>query len=282
MASFLMIRDLPNTKFNTLSKAAQSKKSICVYKNSFHDSFLKESKLDFHNVIRTGSENDAIQGVLDGECDIALSSYQNLDIFHRKKETVDDSQPKNRCDVARGGQILEHMGGGLGVAIDSGRYCTSLISHVVDLHLQEMEEEGVLNDIIEQTRLSIGTPKCFENESKEEKPESLAMHDMFGIFSMHAICCSISLCLGLGFRYKNHVAFKAESKVSGMFDSKKSQFIENEATKRSLAGPASEKSILRKRKHRNTAVVSFSNVVSDDYNVNLTPFRAKSIWRRSG
>ena len=154
----------------------------------------------------------------------------------------------------------------------------------MDLHLQEMHDDGTMNELLEQTRFSIGPKKCVENNSEEEKPESLAMHNMFGIFSMHAICCFISLSLGLGFRYKNHIKFKAESKGSEMFQSKKSQFIENEATKRSLtapAGPASETSILRKRKHRNTAVVSFSNVVSDDYNGNRTSLRANSIWSRS-
>ena len=217
MATFLMIRDLPNSKFSTLEKTAQSKKSICVFKNSYRGFYLDGTNLNYHNVIRTGSENDAIQGVLNGECDVALSSYQHLDVFHRKRETFDVSKSQNRCDVARSSQNLDHLYAGFGVGIDTGRYCTSLISHVMDLHLQEMHDDGTMNELLEQTRFSIGPKKCVENNSEEEKPESLAMHNMFGIFSMHAICCFISLSLGLGFRYKNHIKFKAESKGSEMF-----------------------------------------------------------------
>lgn len=94
--------------------------------------------------------------------------------------------------------------GGPATIIDTGEYCTSLISHVIDYYLNEMNQDGFISDALEQYKASISSYQCPEDtDSYLDLDETfrLTMNDMGGIFLWHFVVVTVALMVAIISKY---------------------------------------------------------------------------------
>jgi hypothetical protein len=206
MASFLLTRDTPSIAVSNLEDVVRLEKSVCLWGKTNHDAFFTKKYSEYskktQKVIRNfNNENEVLNGLLNNECDVALIGKQSYEALQRN-----DVLNAN-CSLVWVGRALEIIPAGFATTIDTGTYCTSLISYVLDLHLDEMEEDGFLDKAWEEAYDNVGSKQCDNSgTSSEKEPEPLGMQDMFGIFELHAICSVLSLLLAFSLAWwKRHM-----------------------------------------------------------------------------
>jgi hypothetical protein len=214
MASFLLTRDVPSFAVSSLEDVIRLDKSVCLLGKSNHDDYMSRKHPSFTNIIRTNYESETFDGLLREDCDVALAGTDAFNVFQRQEIPIDGT-PDDRCKLVWVGRSLEITPSGFATTIDTGRFCTSLISYVLDLHMHEMKEDGFLGETREKFYEKLGPNQCVDTgtdqNSSEEDPDPLGMNDMFGIFSFHALCSVISVLLAFGLSLRKDLMERTES-----------------------------------------------------------------------
>lgn len=100
-----------------------------------------------------------------------------------------------------------------------GTLCTSLISHVIDLHLLEMKSEGFLDRAWEAHLQRTSDQKCInrlDNDGAiEDETYSLSIEEMAGIFIVHAILTAVAVAVALVGFYTMKKRKKNAGQVAG-------------------------------------------------------------------
>lgn len=105
------------------------------------------------------------------------------------------------CSLDWVGRVEEISSGGPATIVDTGEYCTSLISHVIEFYLREMYQDGFIANAYEQFLDSISTYQCPVEESNyfdDSEEYRLTMKDMGGIFLWHFVAVLIALLVAVG------------------------------------------------------------------------------------
>jgi len=102
------------------------------------------------------TEKEVYQGVMNGECAVAVGYQSSFETFRRDKEVNGD------CSLIRVGDILSLVESSIALKVDFTDRCTSLVQSVLNVHLKEMAEEGVIKDEFEKYRRQSQTISCFE------------------------------------------------------------------------------------------------------------------------
>lgn len=83
----------------------------------------------------------------------------------------------------------------------AGTLCTSLITHVFDLHLMQMKADGFIEKEWEAHLARTATQTCMEETDKasniEDETLSLSIHEMAGIFIVHAFLMMVAVLVSL-------------------------------------------------------------------------------------
>ena len=144
LASFLVstkqtrVGEIPIT---SVEEAVQRQVPICGHGAT---PTAQQLKFDYPNayVIEKAAENaadsDVYQGVIDGECKVALTTY-SVWRFYEQDETVN----KN-CQLEWVGRKYKNREASFATTVDAGTLCTSLIRDVINLHLLRLKEQGTL------------------------------------------------------------------------------------------------------------------------------------------
>ena len=172
---------------------------MCVSKNTHHDTFLTRKYPIFAEpkkgmVLWKNSNDELLKGILDGDCEVGLIGESTFHLYQRITH-------KN-CKLIKVGESLKATRAGFATKMDSGIFCMSLISYVLDLHLLEMKDDGFFHDTWDRTLDQQGDNKC----SSDKKPsffeweddtlgDPLEIRDMWGIFNLHAMASLASLFL---------------------------------------------------------------------------------------
>ena len=254
MASVLLTRDAPSFPVSDLEDIVKFDKSVCLFGKSSHDiifsnKFPENSTTERGKVIRK-SGFEILEGVLKKECDVALVAKTLLDLFE-KNEKIND-----RCKLGWVGQsAMNYYPGGFTTTVDTGTNCTSLISHVLDLHMNEIKEDGFLDNAWNDVYTKLGGQNCDDRRSEPNFPEEpLGIDDMFGIFAFHALCSVVSVLLAFIFGRRNRRMAKEESIQTANRRPRQSAA----ATKYAVGGAAT--SSLRHRTHRTASKPSGDDI----------------------
>jgi hypothetical protein len=188
-------------------------KSICIWGNTVHDDFLRKNYPTFSKsdkVVRKRGLFSVMEGLKNDDCDVAVTGKTYFDTSKNNEYLNKD------CTFTWVGEYVQSIPAGMATAIDTGTYCTSLISYVLDLHMNEMKIEGgsggksvyeKIMDSYSMKRENVTDHEmCNKPESEinqintvfEDDSTSLSMKDTGGIFLFHAIASIASVCLALG------------------------------------------------------------------------------------
>ena len=196
LVTFLVTPDVPNHK--SLENVIRLEKTMCVRKNTQHDTFLTRKYPIFAEpekgmVLRKNSNDELLKGILDGDCEFGLIEESTFHLYQRTT---------HNCKLLKVGESIKAIRAGFATKMDSGTFCTSLISYVLDLHLLEMKKDGFFDDAWDRTLDQQGVKKCssdkkpsfFESED-DTSGDPLEIRDMWGIFVLHAVVSLASLFL---------------------------------------------------------------------------------------
>lgn len=160
-------------------------------------------------VVRKKDLNEVMKGLFakDDEepCDLAITGKTFFD------ESVKNDELNQGCQLTWAGDILEPVPAGLVTAVDTGSNCTSLISYVLDIHMNEMKTRNdteksnykqKLDEFVNRNTKDV--KKCSKNgaaDGEETQSLSLDISDVGGIFVVHLLACFVSLSLAAGQYY---------------------------------------------------------------------------------
>jgi len=197
LASFLVARNQPESTFRSVQEAVLVKAPICLQGGASLDEYVSET-YPSATLVRRDTGKDATMSLTGGECDIALLPHSDYDTFRRDEELNSD------CSLVWTGTVEKYVPSGLATAVDTGAYCTSLISHVLDFHILEMKTEKFFDRVLEEYHSRIGDQNCLADsaaaaaaldESGGEDTFSLSIEEMSGIFIVHFTISGIALLI---------------------------------------------------------------------------------------
>ncbi len=166
---------------------------------TFHDIFFSLRHPEYSHkaekVFRYESYEDVFQGVMNNTCEVALMGRQAYNAFQR------DSIQNEECGLGAVGRTLQNSLASFATKMDVGDNCTSLISSVLDLHMNEMDDDGFIGRLWNQTYSNIGSNRCDTSLMMQgvltREPKPLQMRDMYGIFLFHSLLSGSSVLLAL-------------------------------------------------------------------------------------
>jgi hypothetical protein len=204
MASFLVSRRVTVYKYSTIQDVLRLDASLCVQDSSAIHGILQR-KYPTLRLIPKSSEQE-IYGSLrlppdQGGCDAAAHDYYAYLLFRRNNDVNYD------CSLATEGKVVEVVRAGMATTVDTEKYCTSLVSHVLDYHLTIMMDDGFIEQAWSNHIDRLSTVECTKDQvaasNKVTSTYRLGLHDVGGIFILHGIVSVAALSLAI-FQYYKH------------------------------------------------------------------------------
>lgn len=195
MASFLVSRHVAVASVSTIDDAVRLAVPVCVQRGAIIDEILSKKSPDLI-LVRKESEGELFDALKkpwyggQGGCGLVLTNMGTFQVYQSQKSSNAD------CSLTSDMRVILHLPAGFATAVDSGILCTSLVSYVLDLHLQEMKADGFIDQAWENHIEKISTVSCDEpstSSSSLKSNFSLGLKDMGGIFIMHAVMMILSL-----------------------------------------------------------------------------------------
>lgn len=192
-------------QYSTIKEAIRRDARVCVQGGAILQQILEE-KYPGIKTVGKDSEFDIFQGlrvpIEEGGCNAVAHQFHSFELYEHTKEVNYD------CAVSSEKRVVENLPAGMATLVDNGpvssggdspHKCTSLISHVLDYHLTAMLNEGFLEEAWRKHLQRTGTVECI-NESNGgggglEETFSLSVHDVGGIFIVHAVLSVLAVAL---------------------------------------------------------------------------------------
>eukprot|EP00980_Cylindrotheca_fusiformis_P010162 scaffold2261_cov124-Cylindrotheca_fusiformis.AAC.10 len=173
LATFLIQQSEPDFNYVSMEDLDSRYASICVREGG---AVLDQLLADFKtmNFERSTDVLTSFKKLLAGRCKVVATRRADFDIFERDPEANPD------CTLEWVGRAEYINYGGMATIADTNSTCTSLVGHVLDLHMHEMAEflqeawQGFLDAKSEY--------KCPPKFEAEDTRYSLTLNDIGGIF----------------------------------------------------------------------------------------------------
>lgn len=199
MASFLVSQNRQTFMIKTIDEALEHRVPVCVQRGAIIDDILSE-KYPQLVLVRKDTEQEMIQALRQswfrggGGCGVVLTNLGTLELFQNQKETNAD------CSLTSDKRVVLSLPAGFATAVDSGVLCTSLVSYVLDVHLQEMRIDGFIDNAWQDHLSRISTVQCDATSTimSAEDTTSLSARDMGGIFILLGLSCGLALVIAWG------------------------------------------------------------------------------------
>jgi hypothetical protein len=197
MASFLVSPIVKISRIDSVATAIRKNASICVLHGAVVESELKARYPKLKLISKdTYAEIFAAIGSPNNGCDSAALEANDVRLNQHNKRFNRD------CSLSSNARAQVRISAGMATTIDTGHFrCTSLISAVLDYHLQQMIYDGFVEEAWTRHLRRIATIKCelpLRNVgSNFDETFSLGLNDVGGIFILHLIMSSVALSLGL-------------------------------------------------------------------------------------
>ena len=191
LASFLVARRQPGTTIDSVEQAVLLRAPICIQARVNIDDYLSY-KYPEAVLVRRETNEEIFQSLKRGDCSVAVMAASDYEQYSRNSEINGD------CALQWSGKVESIVQAGFASDVDSGTLCTSLISHVLDLHFIAMKADGFLEREWEAHLQRIGDQNCIEEKvlnenSGDDETFSLGVEEMAGIFIIHAMLLALAL-----------------------------------------------------------------------------------------
>lgn len=209
LASFLVSPTIEDYRISSIEDAIALNASICVQGGAVIDSILSKDYSQLH-FVRKKSEQAIFEALRvdrkEGGCDAVAHQYNTYSVYKRSKEVNFD------CSLKSEERIIHPIPAGMATAIDTGVFCTSLISHVIDYHLAEMLSDGFLEKAWNNHVNRLATIECIDKPGfsggGDDDTFSLGMQDVGGIFILHIVLSATAVMMAF-------VQFRLDSRKQG-------------------------------------------------------------------
>lgn len=165
LASFLVVRNTPEQRIDSLQEAVRLNVPMCVWKSSQTDvSVSKQFPTYTRNRElwkRMNSAKAVYEGLASGECEIAVTEVSTWDLFQHDESVNGD------CQLQWIGRPFQALPASFGVKGDAGTFCTSLLRDVFNLHLHDMQNDGTLEELWDEHIQQTATVFCSEATADE-------------------------------------------------------------------------------------------------------------------
>lgn len=198
LASFLVARRKPTFTIESIEQAVSMRAPICVQERVNIDDYIS-GKYPKAVMVRKEEMEDFPSSLKSGECSVAVMSVSEYQQLSRSSSTNGD------CTLSWSGQVENILPAGFASDVDSGTLCTSLVSHVLDLHMIQMKADGFIDREWEAHLQRTGDLNCVEmmnvnasaQEGEDEILYSLGVQELAGIFIIHATLLVLAVLLVL-------------------------------------------------------------------------------------
>ena len=188
------------------------------------------AKYPYGKFIKKGF-NDVMLGVKNEECEYALLGKAEFDLFSR------NSYVNAGCGFSQIGNVVLPADSSFGIALDAGKKCTSLLHHVFEYYMLELEEQGVLIDIHEKYLRLVGDQICNNvldgnNVGDTELDPSLNFRQAGGIFIFHYVLSFVAIGIayvGPYFKYQLLPGKDPSVKITEVADVSSDELNSNES-----------------------------------------------------
>jgi len=194
LASFLVSQGKPAEAARGLAEVEARELPLCVRANAAveADLRLRYPRLN----LRTGEDFDSIyKSLMDGECELLATRPYDFDQFKNRK----DINPN--CTLQWIGRQENSNKGGPATLVDTKTYCTSLITHVLEIHMNEMIDDQFIDRTWQAHLRNQSNHQCgksdTDNNKNVEGQYSLTIKEVGGIFVFHAALGLFSILVAL-------------------------------------------------------------------------------------
>ncbi|CAJ1956915.1 unnamed protein product [Cylindrotheca closterium] len=178
LATFLIQQSEPDFQYVGLDDLDSRFTPVCVRQA---DAVFESLSNDYEtmNFIRSDTSLENYQRILAGDCKVVATRRADFDIFERNPVANPD------CTLEWVGRPEYINFGGMGTIVDTNTTCTSLVGHVLDLHMHEMTE--FVEEAWENYLADLSSYECpAKVAAKEDTRYSLTLNDIGGIFIVFA------------------------------------------------------------------------------------------------
>ena len=142
LASFLVIRNTPDVRIESLDQAIALQQRLCIWRSSGTDVAVTNTYPAYATseyVHRSDSTLGLFQDLRDGKCDIAVTEVSTWDVFST------DERVNGDCGLSWIGRPFQSIPASFAVKGDAGTFCTSLLRDVFNLYLHDMQSDGTID-----------------------------------------------------------------------------------------------------------------------------------------
>jgi hypothetical protein len=123
-----------------------------------------------------------------------------------------DKTVNRNCNLEWVGCVINYLGPGFALKVDSGRLCTSLVQDVLNLHLVEMISDGTMELLKKKFQQNTQDIDCkainaAAGDNEASNPQ-LSFKEMAGPFLVHSILTGLALILATMLVFTRHFKWK--------------------------------------------------------------------------
>ncbi|KAL7539943.1 hypothetical protein ACHAXR_009731 [Thalassiosira sp. AJA248-18] len=198
LASVMISKNQPIYLATSITEAQSKGVSICASKG-FSAAVKLRRKYPNLKLVESDGLNGKYEDLLANKCGLVAESASQFELIKLNSTLNGD------CSLEWVGRAVDIGSAGPVNIVDAGSYCTSLVGHVFEYYLKEMERDGFIEKTIQSYVNSITTHTCPEEEVSSDVEESfrLSMVDMGGVFLCHGVACVLGLLVSFMQRYWN-------------------------------------------------------------------------------
>merc|ERR1712238_194084 len=213
LTSFLVAKNTPSVKITDIQDVIDNKFSICVWKGTPMESFLKENYPVYKRINRLVNEEEIFTNIQERKCDIGLT---NVDSW--KSYKINEKINKD-CSMDWVGRIVQLSSASFPLS-DSASYCSNLARNVINLFLVEMKLDGTFDEIWDKHREDSGTNQCDNRDEPDREDPSLTLYDCGGLFFLLLFLSLIAIAFSVGTYF-----LSSKSKRTNVGDSIRNSFV---------------------------------------------------------
>mmetsp|Transcript_24815 Transcript_24815/g.53543 ORF Transcript_24815/g.53543 Transcript_24815/m.53543 type:complete len:266 (+) Transcript_24815:742-1539(+) len=193
LASAMISRNQSIYPATSLVEARYKGVSVCVARGFAVGSKLKQA---YPHVKLVESEGlfSMYEDLRNNKCGLLADTVSRFEINKLNQSLNPD------CSLEWVGRAVDISSAGPANVVDAGIYCTSLVGHVFEYYLKDMQRDGFIDNAFEHYTKSVTTHRCPEQEGTSldaEESFRLTMVDMGGIFLCHGMACLVGLLVSL-------------------------------------------------------------------------------------
>eukprot|EP00980_Cylindrotheca_fusiformis_P010160 scaffold2261_cov124-Cylindrotheca_fusiformis.AAC.8 len=219
LASFLVAQKTAVILAQDLDEVQRRQLPLCVRDgaavfNQINSRYVNENQ--GVNLRASSTFQGVYEDLNSGKCDMMATRAADFDAFKN------DRKKNPQCSLEWVGRAQFVNKGGPGTLVDTSVFCTSVISHVLDVHMHEMITEGFIDKVWNQhlrslENYSVCAPNSLDETQTLDGEYALQMTDVGGAFVFHAVLIMVSIIVTLiesPWRRKRHAKKEAALNAS--------------------------------------------------------------------